>query len=476
MSSSLSESIFSLSLPFSGLLLLCVPPTSDSDALHSVKWHPKDAQTLAVASQNKLFVIDLANTHALDGQPLPHSDLHHIGQHFAVSSVSYTTSYQSLLTKEPVQPIIAFDFDVSHYSIAAVSEDSTLTIWNMNDRVPYAIHKISGDDSPSSLTFVDGGLVVGRKNGTVFQLLSLATKSILSEVKFISGIQEDIEMFGHVSYDSRIQTLWVANSRRDSMIAFRINVEPSFIGHEETTKGFFEQIVEFAGPKPTIHFVILTADADPHGDEAHAACVAAKVPPGELALVAFSVHSSGVDQILIRKEWLDNALVFTPSKFPIHAIPHSSIPPVLESKLQPQTTQLLFSGPQSQPRGNNTYAPRSRTPPSDAEGDYNREDGRLPDTKGKGVKGKNVNWKEKDDSKEKAPKTNDAVLINDSSLGQALTREIRKTEENLHTRLGRLIGKEMDKQRSYLLASVIIQHSDIVNRSTTGGCTCPRAS
>lgn len=254
-------------------------------------------------------------------------------------------------------------------------------------------------------------------------------------------------MFGHVSYDSRIQTLWVANSRRDSMVAFRINVEPSFIGHEETTKGFFEQVVEFAGPKPTIHFVILTADADPHGDEAHAACVAAKVPPGELALVAFSVHSSGVDQILIRKEWFDNAQVFTPSKFPIYPLPQQSMPPVLENKLQPQTTQLLFSGPQSQPRGNN-YAPRSRTPPSDGEGDFNREDGRLPDTKGKGAKGKNVNWKEKDDSiKDKAPKTNDAALINDSSLGQALTREIRKTEENLHTRLGRLIGKEMDKQR-----------------------------
>ena len=72
----------------SGQLLLCVLPAAESDALHSVKWHPKEPDTLAVASENKIFVIDLANTHALRGQPLPQSDLHHIGQLFSVPSVS----------------------------------------------------------------------------------------------------------------------------------------------------------------------------------------------------------------------------------------------------------------------------------------------------------------------------------------------------------------------------------------------------
>ncbi|KAF8163142.1 hypothetical protein B0H34DRAFT_764448 [Crassisporium funariophilum] len=416
-----------------GRILLCVPPTNGHEGLRAVKWHPKEEDTLAVASDTKIYVIDLANTHALHGQPLPVSDLHHIGQLFTVTS-----------------NVVAFDFDVVHYAFATISEDSSLTIWNMHDRLPYAMHTIRGEDTPSSLTFVDGGIVIGRKNGTIFQLLSMSTKTVLSTIKFINGMVEDPEMYGHVSYDSRIQTLWVANSRRESLIALKINIEPSFSGGEESVRGHIDQVAEFGGIKPTIHFVILTADADPHGDEAHAACVAAKVPPGELALVAFSVHYSGVDQILIRKEWFDQALEQAERKFPIYDLPSA---PVIDIKPQQQRQPLPIppNAPQQQllQPASVSFAPppTSRTPPSD-EIDNEYAEGRLGDQKGKAKQGKIVNWKEKEETakeKEKAPKA-DAAIINDSSLGQALSREIKKTEESLHNRIGRLIGKEMDKQ------------------------------
>lgn len=66
-----------------------MPPTNDPhDAIQAVKWHPKEADTLAIAAEDRIIVIDLANTHALHGQPLPHSDLHHIGQLFSIHSVS----------------------------------------------------------------------------------------------------------------------------------------------------------------------------------------------------------------------------------------------------------------------------------------------------------------------------------------------------------------------------------------------------
>jgi hypothetical protein len=342
--------------------------------------------------------------------------------------------------------LVAFDFDILHYALATISDDSSLIIWNIHDKLPYTTHKVRGEDVPSSLTYVDGGIVVGRKNGTIFQLLSMTSKNILSTMKFVNGNQEDPDMFGHVSYDSRIQTLWVANSRRESLIALKIHLESSMINGEEAIRGYIDQVVEFAGPKPTIHFVILTGDADPNGDEAHAACVAAKLVPGELALVAFSVHSSGVDQILIRKEWFETALSSTPSKFPSYTLPPppSHLPSVEPKVRQSAQASVVSSVPVNLP-------PRMRTPPSeDAEGDAGREEGRLPETKGKGAKGKNVNWKEdngKDKDKDKNLKNSDAALINDSALGQALSREIRKMEESLHTRIGRLIGKEMDKQR-----------------------------
>ncbi|KAK7023928.1 hypothetical protein R3P38DRAFT_2954957 [Favolaschia claudopus] len=416
-----------------GQLLLCVPPVgpdSSSDALLSVKWHPKEPDTLAVASPSKVYLIDLTNVHSLHG-PISQSELPHISQAFSIPS-----------------PLVAFDFDIIHYALATISEDSSLIIWNIHDKLPYNTHKIRGEDIPSSLTYVDGGIVVGRKNGTIFQLLSMTSKNVLSTIKFVNGNQEDPDMFGHVSYDSRIQTLWVANCRRESLIALKLHLEPSMMGSDDTVRAYVDQVVEFPGSKPTIHFVILTAEADPNGDEAHAACVAAKLPPGELALVAFSVHSSGVDQILIRKEWFETALSSTPAKFPSYTLPPpSQFPPSEPKSRQPAQPPLVSSAPVIPPA-------RMRTPPSeDVEGDAGREEGRLPEAKGKGAKGKNVNWKEKDDNgkdKDKNPKNSDAALINDSVLGQALGREIRKMEESLHTRIGRLIGKEMDKQHQRL--------------------------
>jgi hypothetical protein len=398
-----------------------------------------------------------------------------------------------------LQAIVAFDFDVMRYSIATISEDSSLTIWNINDSLPYASHKVYGDDVPSSLTFVDGGIVIGRRNGTVFQLLSGTTKSVLSTVKFISSGQDDLDMFGHISYDSRIQTLWIANSRRESLIALKVHLEPSFEGSEEVIRGYIEQVAEFSGIKPTIHFVILTADSDPHGDEAHAACVAAKIPPTELALVAFSVHSTGVDQILIRKEWFDTALAQADSKFPLD-MPSVPPPPLPASVVgggnsssmsspiagAPDLTTNNSNKPQRQPLpvppsavpqpqhpnlpppfgvaaasaisvgmgGNGPPPPviRGRTPPSD-EVENDLSEGRSGDQKSArgGLKGKNLNWKEREEiskDRDRSGKSNDAAVISDSALGQTLSREMKKTEESLHNRIGKLIGKEMDKQRA----------------------------
>lgn len=374
----------------------------------------------------------------------------------------------------------------------------------MQDSLPYASHRIYGDDTPSSLTFVDGGIVVGRRSGTIFQLLSMSTKNILSTIRFVNGLQDDPDMFGHISYDARIQTLWVANSRRDSLIALKLHFDPSYAsGPGIEDGGYIGQVVEFSGIKPTIHFVILTADSDPHGDEAHAACIAAKIPPGELALVAFSVHSSGVDQVLIRKEWFDSGLVHADSKFPWDIPPPSGMSdttptstaastatkPQSQLQIQTQTQNQGQAPPQLRnplpmppaaphpqtmlppppfPAGSipplpiSTATTRGRTTPPSEDIENDLSEGRS-DIKGGGrgsnsgaganivPKGKSVNWKEKEENakdKEKNVKSiSDATAINESALGQALTREIKKTEDNLHTKLGKLIGKEMDRQR-----------------------------
>lgn len=412
-----------------GRLLLCIIPSADADPLHSVKWHPKQLDTLAVASETKMYLLDLADAaRTYRGEPLPQVELNHISQVFTVPS-----------------RLVAFDFDVPHFALATISEDSTLTLWNVHDKMPFWTHRVRGEDIPSSLTFIDDGIVIGRKNGTIFQLLSVISKNVLSTFKFVNGTKEDSDMFGHVNYDSRIQTLWVANNRRDSLIAVKIGFDVSATSSGELVRGgFFEQIVEFSGPKSTIHFVILSADIDPSGEEAHAACVAAKVPPGELALVAFSVHSTGVDQVLVRKEWYDSALVNAGSKFPSAPyVPPQQAPAPAPMDVKP-ARQIAPAPVNVGPVPQQSVSMRSRSPPSEEiDSEMTRDEVRMADNKGKNVKGKNVAFRDRD---EREKNRVDSGSMSDSGLVQMVAKEIKKSEESLHTRIGRMIGKEMDKQ------------------------------
>jgi hypothetical protein len=90
----------------SGQLLLCIPPALDSDALHSVKWHPKQPDTLAVASESKIFLVDLSDAARMfRGQPVPQTELHRISQVFSVPSVSLLIDPSRLLS--PDRPCFA---------------------------------------------------------------------------------------------------------------------------------------------------------------------------------------------------------------------------------------------------------------------------------------------------------------------------------------------------------------------------------
>ncbi|KAI0306774.1 hypothetical protein B0F90DRAFT_1808391 [Multifurca ochricompacta] len=417
-----------------GKILLCVLPAVGQEALHSVKWHSKQQDTVAVASESDIYVLNITEVaRVFEGEPIIQSDLHRIVQSIRMPA-----------------PLVAFEFDITHSAIATITSDSTFSLWNTRDRRPFWSTTIRGEDHPSSITFVDGGVVIGRKHGTVFQLLPNKSNNVLSTIKFINGFSDDVDMFGHANYDSRIQTLWVANNRRDSMVAFKLGFEASSPGRSNDIRPYFEQVLEFAGPKPTIHFVILTADADPRGEEAHAACVAAKVPPGELALVAFSVHSSGVDQVLIRKEWFDGALATSPAKFP--AVPH--LPQVPASEPRNQRQQTIQAPPVSivQPVAQPSVlppGPRIRTPPSAEEVEAEiREEGRSNDNRGRG-RGKNVGWREKE-PKESSVKLPETASGSEAQLSAVMSKEIKKMEENLYSRIGRLVGKELDKQHQRL--------------------------
>jgi hypothetical protein len=90
-----------------------------------------------------------------------------------------------------------------------------------------------------------------------------------------------------------------------------------------------------------------------------------------------------------------------------------------------------------------------RTPPSeDIESEIPRDEGRASEAKGKNVKGKNVAFRDRDEGRDKEKPTRpDLGSVSDSGVAQVVAKEIKKSEESLHTRIGRLITKEMDKQQ-----------------------------
>jgi hypothetical protein len=100
-----------------------------------------------------------------------------------------------------------------------------------------------------------------------------------------------------------------------------------------------------------------------------------------------------------------------------------------------------------------------RTPPSEElEGDITRDEVRAQEGKGKNVRGKNVAFRDREAAnlnlKEAEKLTSfkgDAGASSDTGVALIVTKEIKKSEESLHTRIGRLIGKEMDKQRKWLM-------------------------
>lgn len=74
---------------FSGKLLLCVLPGAGPESLHSVKWHPRQSNVIAISSETGIFLFDIFHASRMfGGEPIDHNDLYRLAQPFAVPSVS----------------------------------------------------------------------------------------------------------------------------------------------------------------------------------------------------------------------------------------------------------------------------------------------------------------------------------------------------------------------------------------------------
>jgi hypothetical protein len=68
---------------------MCVAPAlGHQSVLKSVKWHPKQSDTLAVASETRIHLINVNEAvKAFRSEPISQTDLHQLGQAVQVPSV-----------------------------------------------------------------------------------------------------------------------------------------------------------------------------------------------------------------------------------------------------------------------------------------------------------------------------------------------------------------------------------------------------
>ncbi|KAG8763393.1 hypothetical protein FRC11_004161, partial [Ceratobasidium sp. 423] len=161
---------------FAPTLLLQVFPSN----LRTVKWHANGE--LALASDREVYLLDAREAaDAFHGQPIPLNNLRQVAKVFPIPS-----------------PLVSFTFDYSNNAIATISIDSILRLWSIKEMYTIWEGTIPGQGEPSSVDVFDVGVIIGRKQGTILQLLAPLSTTVLSTLRFISSMDPAVEDDGRM--------------------------------------------------------------------------------------------------------------------------------------------------------------------------------------------------------------------------------------------------------------------------------------
>lgn len=367
--------------PIPVALHVAPPPATPSEAPYAlglVKWHPHTlgigsglgpgdssaAGTIAVASDRELYVFNASEALERFG-----------GEEIALSSLETIARVISVPS-----PLVGFAFDPNSHAmtnapaLATISIDSTITLWNIKDRLPFWTGRVPGEGLPTSIEFLDGGLLVGRKQDTILQFLPVMSASVAATVQLVtplhldesggkdrkatSSTTDEESIFAHVKYDPRIWTVWVVPSNRSSLFAIRFgfdsvttaaNIEERMSSTSPPTMSMvpvIDQIIEFPIPMQCINIAILISS--PYAPDGNTHPPAPPPTPSlhdltgnspvlstygpdlvgggdgyidangnpRMAIASFAMHQGGVDQINIAMSTFEQASGSVSSKLP----------------------------------------------------------------------------------------------------------------------------------------------------------------
>ncbi|VDB99466.1 unnamed protein product [Peniophora sp. CBMAI 1063] len=469
-----------------GRIIVCVLPQTGPDSLRLVKWHSHDPDTLAVASSRSVYTLHVPELDRLYGGQLVEQ-----GELARAIPPLYATEHTPA---DPIPKIAALEFAAAHSALAVLLDEGTLSYYahhppsrgGPSSTVPTPFHttripppaSVGSGAAPCSLTAAGVALVLGRAQNTSLQILGAPGRGVLATIRFT--LPAEPASFVRLSFEPRARVLWAAHSKRAGLWAIRLGAAVDNEGYGFGGEaGAIVQVAEFPVKTPVLDLVAL---APPEGEnaEAAAACHAAKVPPGPVALVAFVQHVTGVDQVVIRGDWWAAALAGTREKLPYTSSSAPSGPAPLGSSTmssQPVNAPLpppvqaqvsLQNAPVQQTPTRETRrervererveremahiaqpspvgAPaRVRTPEDEPEAapaqssSSTQQDG----PRGRGGKGKGVAKSEKE---RKEDKDKDSGKENSE-----LSKELKKLEEALHLRVARHVTRELERQHAWL--------------------------
>ncbi|KAL5632372.1 hypothetical protein ACGC1H_005367 [Rhizoctonia solani] len=250
----------------------------ETPGLKKVKWH--SIGTVGFASSNQVYLLDLHEVQVtFGGLPVVLDKLKYVARVFEV-----------------LPPVISFGFDYRSDSVAILSFGGSISFFVIHGH--YRIWKatIQGPGQPYSLDIYDWGMLVGWKQGSVFQLFTPFSTNIISTFQFTDSTdlvaKTNAESHTCLCYDSQIRVLWVAHSARSSILAVHIPVEADNPRPESIHMNayqVFEQIVEIPTPTP-ITGISLAASAD-----------------GLAVVNVYVTNASGVDRIIFNQDALESS-------------------------------------------------------------------------------------------------------------------------------------------------------------------------
>jgi hypothetical protein len=220
----------------------------------------------------------------------------------------------------------------------ALLTETELTLWNPRTRSRVWSKPAATDYpllTPSSIQFCDANVIIGRDQGTIYELVQLGSVHVvLSTIELVAPKPSPLDQhYSHALYDPVHDIFWVAAHARGSLLGFRYTLKGVLPNKIVPAKGSivaFDKVIEIP-MDPMVSFII-----KPRSD----------------GLVVFYATSDGYSKVSINEKIFDD---FAPIKSKVST-------PIQTPAVVPQQTHAKVTNGHAEKKENKAQKPKASKP------------------------------------------------------------------------------------------------------------------